>query len=214
MIYNEKITRIDRNSPLNYIKNLRDKTPNFTLIDVGICANAWTKEYVTHGVDIQKYNIDIHQFTGNISDVLVWDEILKYVDVYGKFDFLTCTHTLEDISAAVMVCNMFSRIAKEGFIAVPSKFWELNRHEGHWRGFIHHRWVYEAKDGKFKGYPKQSFLENSDYIESWTKSNPARPENLELQFFWKNEVKLDVVNQDLLGPSIEHVIQYYRELVK
>lgn len=214
MIYDSKITFInDRQPALNYIKNLKTNNQNFTLIDIGICANAWTREFVTHGVDIEKYEMPIIQFTGNISDTTVWNEILEYVEKNGKFDFLTCTHTLEDISAAVMVCNMFSKIAKEGFIAVPSKYWELARHEGNWRGFIHHRWIFDIKDNQFFGYPKQSFLENVGEIDSWLQSNKNTIENVELQFFWKEEIKLNVVNNDLLGPTVNHVIQYYTGLI-
>jgi hypothetical protein len=109
---------------------------------------------------------------------------------------------------------MFSKIAKEGFIAVPSKYWELIRHEGNWRGFIHHRWVFDIRDGEFFGYPKQSFLENCHYIESWAKKNRNTVDNVELQFFWKDEIKLQVVNNDLLGPTAGHVVEYYKNLVE
>ena len=55
MIYNDKLTAIgDRVLALDYIKNLKEKTPNFTLIDVGANANPWTKDYITHVVDQQR----------------------------------------------------------------------------------------------------------------------------------------------------------------
>lgn len=213
MIYNDKLTAIgDRVLALDYIKNLKEKTPNFTLIDVGANANPWTKDYITHAVDIEKCNLGQKQFIGNISDVDVWNEVLDYVEKHGKFDFLVSTHTIEDISAAPMVCNMFSRIAKQGFIAIPSKYSELHCHEGPWRGYIHHRWIYDIKDGNFIGYPKQSFLEYMTYIDEWVRKNPKDGKE-ELQFFWKDEIKLNVVNNDHLGPTWSAVVNYYKQLV-
>jgi hypothetical protein len=162
MIYNEKLTNVgDRMEVIELLKQLKNKKSDFTLIDVGAAANPWTMEYVTHIVDIQGGNLPAKYFQGNISDYSVWETILDYVEKNGKFDFASCTHTLEDISSAKMVCNMISRIAKQGFVAIPSKFAELsNLESSNWLGYIHHRWVYDSKDGKFIGYPKQPFLEN------------------------------------------------------
>ena len=213
MIYNDRLTFIgDRKNAIAYIGDLKERTPNFTLIDVGANANPWTKDYITHVVDIEPCNLGQRQFRGNISDVDVWTEIIEYVEKHGKFDFLVSTHTIEDISAAPMVCNMFTRIAKEGFIAIPSKHSELHRHEGPWRGYIHHRWIYDIKDGNFLGYPKQCFLEHMGYIDEWTIKNPKQGRE-ELQFFWKDEIKLNVVNNDHLGPTWNAVVGYYKQLV-
>ena len=213
MIYNHKVTPFGEREPaLKYIDELKNKTPNFTLIDVGANANPWTKDYVTHVIDIEPQTLNVKHFTGNISDVPVWNEVLEYVKEHGKFDFLVSTHTIEDISAALLACGMFSRIAKEGFIAIPSKYQELSRHEGPWRGYIHHRWIYDIKNDQFWGYPKQSFIEYMPYIEEWTQFN-SRIGREELQFFWKDELKLNVVNHDHLGPTWLAVTNYYRELV-
>lgn len=215
MIYNEKLTNVgDRIEVLELLKQLKNEKSDFTLIDVGAAANPWTMEYVTHIVDIQGGNLPAKYFQGNISDYSVWETILDYVEKNGKFDFASCTHTLEDISSAKMVCNMISRIAKRGFVAIPSKFAELsNLESSNWLGYIHHRWVYDSKDGKFIGYPKQSFLENFQKFKDWSRNNP-REGREELQFFWKDDFTLDVVNNDLLGPTINAVIGYYDELIK
>jgi hypothetical protein len=150
MIYNSRLTTIgDRKSVLSYLKFLKDNKKDLTVVDVGASANHWSMEFVTHVVDYYPSKIKAIQFNGNISDVMVWNEVLDYVKKNGKFDFLVSTHTIEDISAAPMVCGMFSRVAKEGFIAIPSKYIELSRHEGPWRGFIHHRWIYDMENDSF-----------------------------------------------------------------
>ena len=214
MIYDARVTTIEnRASALEYIADLKKKTPNFTLLDVGANANPWTRDFVTHVVDIEKCSLGVKQFQGNISDVDVWGEVASHVEANGKFDFLVSTHTIEDISAAPMVCNMFTRFAKEGYVAVPSKYNELHRHEGPWRGYIHHRWIYDVVGGEFWGYPKQPFVEYLRYVEDWVQANP-RAGKEELQFFWKDELHLNVVNHDHLGPTVGHVIEYYKELVR
>lgn len=212
MIYNNKLTDIgDRSDALRYIADLKANKPDFTLIDVGANANPWTIDYVTHVVDIEPQSLNVKHFTGNVSDINVWGEILNYVKEHGKFDFLVATHLLEDISAAPMVCNMFSKIAKEGYIAVPSKYAELSHPEHVWYGYIHHRWIYDLKNGNFLGYPKQPFLEHMDYIRNWANAN-SKTGREELQFFWKDEITLHAVNGDLLGPTLHHVIEYYKQI--
>ena len=213
MIYNHKLTYVgDRDAALKYIAELKSKTPNFTLIDVGANANPWTVDYVTHVVDVEPQTMNVKHFTGNISDIQVWDEVLEYVKVHGKFDFLVSTHTIEDISAASLACTMFSRIAKEGFIAIPSKYKELSRFQGPWRGYIHHRWIYDVRGDQFLGYPKQSFIDYMAYIEDWANKNAPEGRD-ELQLFWKDELKLNIVNHDHLGPTGEAVMGYYYQLV-
>ncbi len=214
MIYNQRLTTIgDLASALQYLAELKAKNPGMTLLDVGASANPWSGDYITHVVDVENRGVKAQHFIGNISDRKVWDEVLEYVKVHGKFDFLVSTHTLEDISAAALCCNMFSLIAKEGYIAIPSKYAELSKPEGEWLGYIHHRWIYDMEGDKFMGYPKQNFLEYMPYVHDWAGKNP-RAGREELQFFWKDDVYLNVVNGDLLGPTQHHVIDYYRALVK
>jgi hypothetical protein len=123
MIYNQKFTSIgDRTDVLQLLSELKSNKPNFTLIDVGASANPWTRGFVTHIVDIESGPLPAKYFTGNISDYEVWNQVLEYIKQHGKFDFANCTHTLEDISAAKLVCAMLSKIANQGFVAVPSKF--------------------------------------------------------------------------------------------
>ena len=120
---------------------------------------------------------------------------------------------LNNTPFALVSDKLFNVIASlEGFIAIPSKHSELHRHEGPWRGYIHHRWIYDIKDGNFLGYPKQCFLEHMGYIDEWTIKNPKQGRE-ELQFFWKDEIKLNVVNNDHLGPTWNAVVGYYKQLV-
>jgi hypothetical protein len=68
-----------------------------------------------------------------------------------QFDFAVCAHTLEDIRDPVWVCSELIRVAKAGYIEVPSR---LEEHtygfQGPWVGWGHHRWLVDVTDGAIR----------------------------------------------------------------
>lgn len=59
-----------------------------------------------------------------------------------RFDFAVCSHTLEDIRDPVWVCSELVRVAKAGYIEVPSRLEEQSRGvHGPWVGWSHHHWL-------------------------------------------------------------------------
>jgi hypothetical protein len=67
----------------------------------------------------------------------------------GQFDFVVCSHTLEDVRDPVWVCAEMDRVANAGYVEVPSRLEEqsLGVH-GSWVGWSHHRWLVElSADG-------------------------------------------------------------------
>lgn len=59
-----------------------------------------------------------------------------------QFDFVVCSHTLEDVRDPIRVCEELVRVAKAGYIEVPSRLEEqspLGYHPG--IGWTHHRWL-------------------------------------------------------------------------
>ena len=133
-----------------------------------------------------------------------WDQVLAEVSAHGLYDFAVCTCTLEDISNPVYVCQMLTRVATAGYIAVPTKWHELTKWGTH-RGFIHHRYIFEPYPDKIVVYPKLGYLECSRFD-----SIPARhPERLELEIHWQDTLNIEYVNGGFLGPSVEAVIEMY-----
>ena len=62
----------------------------------------------------------------------------------GQFDFAVCSHTLEDIRDPVFACRELQRVAKAGYVEVPSRIEEqMTGVNGAWPGWAHHRWVIE-----------------------------------------------------------------------
>jgi hypothetical protein len=66
----------------------------------------------------------------------------------NQFDFVTCSQTLEDIRDPVGVCDELVRVAKAGYVEVPSLWvehsWGI---QGPWVGWGHHHWFCHVRDG-------------------------------------------------------------------
>ncbi len=70
-----------------------------------------------------------------------------------SFDFAVCTFTLEDVRDPIRVCQEVSRVARAGYVEVPSLLDELTWHNpevsgGPWVGHAHHRWLCFVNDGE------------------------------------------------------------------
>ena len=65
-----------------------------------------------------------------------------------SFDFVVCSHVLEDIRDPLRVCREMVRVGKAGYVEVPSReiesTWGV---EGRYAGYYHHRWLVELRDG-------------------------------------------------------------------
>ncbi|MGI8945724.1 MAG: class I SAM-dependent methyltransferase [Thermoleophilaceae bacterium] len=59
-----------------------------------------------------------------------------------RFDFAVCSHTLEDLRDPLWVCSELRRVARAGYIEVPSRLeeqaWNV---QGPWVGWGHHHWL-------------------------------------------------------------------------
>lgn len=66
-----------------------------------------------------------------------------------QFDFVICSHTLEDIRDPIAVCAELNRVAKAGYIELPSRLVESTKgvERPFFCGYYHHRWLCEW-DGK------------------------------------------------------------------
>jgi hypothetical protein len=84
-----------------------------------------------------------------------------------ELDFVICSHTLEDIRDPLWVCSEMIRIAKAGYLEVPSRIWETCRGmEPGIAGLTHHRWLIDIEDTNIK------FLQKLHRIHNWRYSLP------------------------------------------
>ena len=62
-----------------------------------------------------------------------------------EFDFAICSHTLEDVRDPIWVCAELQRVARAGYIEVPSRLEEQSWGvQGEWVGWSHHRWLIDV----------------------------------------------------------------------
>jgi len=214
MIKDAKISNMNRDHVVKYIIDKKSRHP-FSVIDIGGSAGGWSSKVVDAVVDFndaewQKARPEVTVFRGDICHPSAWESVFEYVKNNGLFDFCICTHTLEDISNPAFVCEQISKIAKGGYIAVPSKHRELSHPETlMFRGYIHHRWIFSVCDDSFVGFPKIGYLEKEP---SFDRIADGSDHCSDLSFFWEDSVKVDVINGGYLGPSTEAVISYYNRL--
>lgn len=65
-----------------------------------------------------------------------------------QFDFVVCAHTLEDVRDPVWVCSELQRVARAGYVEVPSRLEEQSYGvQGPWVGWGHHHWLAELTAG-------------------------------------------------------------------
>ena len=68
-----------------------------------------------------------------------------------QIDFAICSQTLEDLRDPVWVCSELQRVAKAGYIEVPSRLeeqsWGVN---GPFVGWSHHRWLVDIDEARIE----------------------------------------------------------------
>jgi SAM-dependent methyltransferase len=80
-----------------------------------------------------------------------------------QFDFVTCSHTLEDIRDPIWVSSELIRVAKAGYIEVPSRLEEQSYgFQGPWAGWGHHRWLIDLDGDELIFVFKHHVLHNRD----------------------------------------------------
>ena len=100
-------------------------------------------------------------YVGDICAPQVWSNFKD-----KDFDFVICSHVLEDIRDPVFVCGEMIRIAKAGYIESPSRFRECAK----WNpdqpvsGWEHHRWIVDVENDTLVFTPKLHWANQFDYL--------------------------------------------------
>ena len=218
VIYLDKENLSHRPEVVRQIEDLQCKT----ILDVGGSWNSWLGDKVTHMFDLFDPNQsqgmtdntkrNYTWFKGDINNYEDWLPVVKYTEEHGKFDFVNCTHTLEDLAYPITALKMMPRIAKAGFIAVPSKYWELDRRMI-FRGGVHHRWIFDAEDNNLVLYPKINLIEYMNAYNEKYQSHIEPMKDTELRLLWVDQIDFRIANNDYLGPTFEHVVNLYEHLL-
>lgn len=112
------------------------------------------------------------------------------------FDFVVCSHTLEDIRDPIHVCAEIVRIGKAGYIETPSRLWEQTRRLSGMVGEGHHRWMVEMGDNHVRFLMKPHFLHTEKkYFVPLTYVEATRTEADRVTFlFWKDAFTFEEPN--------------------
>jgi len=127
-----------------------------------------------------------------------------------QFDFVLCSHTLEDLRDPIGVCEELVRVARAGYIEVPSRVLESTRgvERPFYTGYYHHRWLceYENQQLTFMFKPAMLHAYRGFYFSKpWYKK--INPDYLVTGFFWKGSFEFEEkilidrneVQQDLIA---------------
>jgi len=127
-----------------------------------------------------------------------------------QFDFVLCSHTLEDIRDPIGVCAELVRVARAGYIEVPSRLVESSKgvERPFYCGYYHHRWLCETEGTKISFMFKPAMLHA--YRRFHFNTGPFRKINPKYEstgFFWdgsfqfeekiiidRNDVQKDLIN--------------------
>jgi hypothetical protein len=193
--------------PLESIKGKR-------IIDIG-GANSFAHGFLDAVIDIREPQAAAeHKFIGNIDEPEIWLEVYRHVKKFGKWDYAICTHTLEDINNPVYAARMIEQIAHAGIIVEPSKYRELSRFSGSFRGYIHHRWIFDVRDGELIALPKINYIEDS-YFDN---AHEQLADKEELIVEWEGSIGLKALNDGMPYGTAElsgedHIRQLYKQLL-
>jgi|SRR5579885_3002859 len=129
-----------------------------------------------------------------------------------EIDFVICSHTLEDVRDPLWVCSEMIRVARRGYIEVPSRLAESSR--GMLRnqvGWAHHRWLVEIAGDHVCFTMKYHMIHSH-----WRFSMPARkfrrlPERSQVQWlFWEDSFKFS--EQTIHNPA--KIAEYLEEFIR
>jgi len=121
-----------------------------------------------------------------------------------QFDFVLCSHTLEDVRDPIAVCDELVRVGRAGYIEVPSRLEEQSYgFQGPWAGWGHHRWLIDIDDDQITFVFKHHVLHNraSDHFPEGYQASLSPSERVQCLwwtdgFRYRESIFLD-------GPSLD-----------
>ena len=133
-----------------------------------------------------------------------------------EWDFVYCRHVLEDLYDPFHLCDEISRIAKAGYIEVPSPLVEICRGvdggSPPWRGYHHHRYFVWNKDGVLQFLSKYPAIEHMDFPQEAKVARILRGDPLawNASLLWRDAIAYRYFQH---GPDYNIIRDYQRAIV-
>jgi ubiquinone/menaquinone biosynthesis C-methylase UbiE len=199
------------------LPRLRKSAANARVLDLG----GWYQPFnlATHVIDLCPYVTrrcheavdpeDVERFAADtwvVADVCAppW----PYPDKF--FDFVLCSHLLEDVRDPIAVCREINRVGKAGYIETPSRLREIFSKDRLFSllllrgsmpevGFYHHRWFVEAAGTHLKFTAKTTALlqDRRHYLTRRDIGRKLTEEESGLGLFWTDAFTFEEVFCDL-----------------
>ena len=198
----------NRHKILQRLLQQKQVNPSYSVLDVGGHMNNWSHPVTDVYVDL--WATRPKDFAFNICDQSAWQPVLDHVHDNGKFDYVICTHTLEDICDPACVLRMLPQVAHAGVITMPTVQVEVSHVENeHWLGYIHHRHMFDYHDHRLCFAPKLQLL--SALVRDQI---PVPDAHTEIVFEWHTQLPFSMFMDDYLGPNAQTVITEYQAWIQ
>jgi hypothetical protein len=179
--------------------------PDDVVLDVGGWARPFNRAnyvidfqpYETRGKYFREvYGIDaqggpVEHFTADTYHQLDFCDRDPWPFADRSIDFCICSHTLEDIRDPLWVCSEMRRVAKRGYIEVPSRLFEAcrDREAGVPVGLSHHRWIVEIAGTHITFSPKCHYVHGDPKLSLPKSFWQALPESsMATWLFWDGDL--------------------------
>jgi hypothetical protein len=194
------------------------QTRRLKVLDLGGGTSSWLQEYVTDIIDLNPSHEvkGVNYIKGDFYDNEIWESIPD-----KHYDFVNCSHTLEDLRDPKIIVSMISKKAKSGLIIVPHKYQEISKVESiTWLGNSHHRWIFNILDNNFYAFAKShyinpltqsyflnyfsrmiSYLLNKNLVHFPYRFIKKHSFGKELQILFTDHIHLNYFNNDYAGES-------------
>ena len=129
-----------------------------------------------------------------------------------QFDFAICSHTLEDVRDPVWVCQELQRVARAGYIEVPSRMQEQAPYiQGAHAGWGHHHWLVDIGDGSIDFVFKHHVIHGDKRFQVPTKvATKLTPEERVQTLWWEGGFE---ARERIFVRSPEELQEYLRAVV-
>ena len=137
-------------------------------------------------------------FVGDVCSAAAW---APFAD--RSFDFIVCSHVLEDVRDPVFLCAQLMRVGKAGYIETPSRFRECAKASADdaIAGWEHHRWMMDVEGETLVFTQKNPWVHRFDYLGDHRRQYLAHHGHQFTAVHWIGS--FDVVERTQKGSPIE-----------
>ena len=127
-----------------------------------------------------------------------------------SFDYVICSHVLEDIRDPLWVCSEIIRIGKRGYIEVPSRLCEST-----WNSLLriagapHHRWLVDIKGNHIRFEMKYPLIHRKGLHLPSSTCCTLQPNEAIQYLFWESSFTYDEASLPMGSEDIEQRLRHY-----